>query len=381
MQVSPKPDLLTEDQNVLVPMVQAKAQNGKIESVAETSCFSTIGLYSQKPLGWGVHKFAQLFNRNSIVTKIIAIFFAVIVVLPLAAIAGIGTLLWAVGPSRPLFQFSSHAPQALPSAPLTPLSSRKLTVLTWNVGMGPDYMSEFNDLPPPYRRVDAIAGQILNQNADIVCLQEVFDEPSEQKLVEALTAAGYDCLHSALPSKIKLSTGLLVAVRRDPEYRFEIDKIAVWHYNNMVTIDKGANKGLIGLKLKANIRGKTESLYVFNTHMQADYTGTNYESTRTDQVKSMVSRMQEFIGKRSRRRRPLVVACGDLNFSRKDNKEEYRNQARNLCSVVRNVNPEGAAIDYVMFGKRHSRKDIAHKKVAVDSTVSDHNMLVGTLDL
>lgn len=367
-----------KNSNVLEPVLKEKLIDNKINEVATKSCAGFIGCYLQKPLAWGIQGVATLFVMKSLIAKTSAVFMAIIIFPIIGTLAGIGTLIWIVfGRRRPPVTITNCiAPaQRMPSSPS--LKNRNLKILTWNVALGPSYMATFNNITPPHERVKAIAKTILEKKADIVCLQEVFDEDSEKDLVEALNAQGYDCLHTVISSKVKLSSGLLMAVRRSP--LLQLTKVGMWKFTNLASWDRASSKGVLGLQVKASVNGHEKNLCFFNVHQQADYPGTNFASKRVKQINSLKQRMKEFMTE-DNSKAPLAVICGDLNFTRDNDRDEYNWQMKSLKSVVYDANPK-SSLDYILFDKHCPRDAVEYETIGVTNQISDHDILMSTVDL
>lgn len=357
---------------VLEPLFEGTFEHTRAKSIS--SIGAKIGVGLQKPFSWSLYHVVQLFLLNSIAAKTSAVFIAIIVFPITALIAGTGTLIWAVFvKSRPPFVFK----QGVDVLPPSPLAQRKLKVMTWNVALGPPYMAAVNRISPPAQRIDAIARKIFNQSPDIVCLQEVFDEESEKKLVNLLSDQGYDCVHSIISSKVKLSSGLLIAMRRQQSCSMNVLRAGTWQFKNLTHWDRAANKGLLGLDLQITHNGKTRKLFLFNMHLQADYPGTSFAAQRIQQVRSVARTMKEFIGERSKE--DLICACGDLNFARDSGNDEYKKQIHALRHLVYDGNPENS-LDYILWSK-DKKHNAASYELMPSEQISDHDALISTLDL
>ncbi|MEC7838927.1 MAG: hypothetical protein VX777_02685 [Chlamydiota bacterium] len=106
-------------------------------------------------------------------------------------------------------------------APAKPFpGNQKVTVLSWNICcLGGSLPSLFGGVLPWYKRVDGIVNKILDTDADIICLQEVFSEECVDALYQRLKEQyAHFYLHIG-PRKYsfdsneiqKLSSGLFVA--------------------------------------------------------------------------------------------------------------------------------------------------------------------------
>lgn len=182
-----------------------------------------------------------------------------------------------------------------------------LKLMSWNVGLGPGYMSYDNRLNLPYKRIGAIIDQIVRQRPDVLALQEVLDPESRDMLVGRLSSLDYHCVHSVLAAGVCLSGGLLLAVRG---HENKVRNVGVWKFTNLVNYDFWSNKGL--LKMELTIQHKIlgeKKVTLFNTHLQSDYEGKlNYSKIRTEQISAIMQEIGES-------QAANVVLLADLNFS------------------------------------------------------------------
>jgi hypothetical protein len=87
--------------------------------------------------------------------------------------------------ARNNFGFS---PSTLKTPPLTSTenllisqSDPQLNIMTWNLGLGPDFMAATNGLKNAKKRINKIVEIIEKANANIVNLQEIFSSPASDE--------------------------------------------------------------------------------------------------------------------------------------------------------------------------------------------------------
>lgn len=268
----------------------------------------SFGAHLTAPLEYIAHRFEDLrmSNRSSYIKAgrmtlyIITALFALIVAQPGIALRTIVTWL----SSNPI----AYSPAiAIPASEKE--SSDSVIVMTWNLGLGLGIMTANNQLPLSHTRVDAICEYIKRVNPHIISVQEAFDSFAAFKLVQWLNRCGYDCVGPLLADGIRLSSGLLVAVKRAKGCsNLIIKKIAAWRFNNLVMPDSLANKGLVGVKIKTS---DNKTLYIFNTHLQASYPKVAYPEVRKKQVQAIVARINEW----TENSKKNIILCGDLNYA------------------------------------------------------------------
>ena len=128
-----------------------------------------------------------------------------------------------------------------------------LTIATWNVFLRPAILTDNQK-----DRVVPISNAIIEYNADVVCLQEVFHARSRKKLIQELNDV-YP--HYLLPGRagMKQCSGLMIFSK----HRIVYDTIG--YYRSGSGIDAAARKGAQLVKIA--IEGG--EIIVVNTHLQA----------------------------------------------------------------------------------------------------------------
>ncbi|MFT5319344.1 MAG: exonuclease III, partial [Chlamydiales bacterium] len=195
-----------------------------------------------------------------------------------------GSMTYLKGPSIPFPQFSGG-----------------IKVITLNTALMPEYISTLNNMRPPYERAHEIARRLLMLDADLICLQEVFDHPSTEALSEELKSKYPFIIHSVAPRWLGLNSGLFIASK------YEMIDPTFWHFDTLSGGDLYANKGVLSVSLLVTGR---KVIQVFNTHLQAQNGRWKERLVALEQIKSIVSkRMFEnshTIGS---------LVCGDFNVA------------------------------------------------------------------
>lgn len=184
---------------------------------------------------------------------------------------------------------------------------RSFSVLFWNIcGPGGGYSISDGGVLPLWKRIDALIDRIVEKNADVNCLCEVFDVQHAKYLVDKLKDRGYvDFYYHIHPLPIGVSSGLFIASKfqtKHPEFlRFPLE--------TLVGRTKNAAKGAFFFDL-VDAAGKVFAT-IGTTHMQhseecAFPTQEEIEA-RQAQMK-MIQKKIESIAKDR-----VVFFCGDLN--------------------------------------------------------------------
>ena len=211
--------------------------------------------------------------------------------------------------------FHSSNPNPTPTAPKT--YEGKLKVLTWNVQMLPRIGSLFSCSLRKMQeeRTEWIIEHIEKSDYDLILLQECFDNKFIDAARERLERK-YP--HSILPDRphwYKLSNGLMILSK------YQLEKIENIVFKKLSQSDMFAAKGAVLVKVLLD----TQSLYVVNTHLQADYESKKYQEIRRDQLARIQS---ELIQKHLKNSESKLLVAGDLNIEEDLESAEYKSLTR-----------------------------------------------------
>jgi endonuclease/exonuclease/phosphatase family metal-dependent hydrolase len=144
--------------------------------------------------------------------------------------------------------------------------ANRLSVLTANVLCFPDpFTYFFGGVSSASLRIDQIASKILKTKADIVCLQEIWDQDIAKNLKEKLKEhyfcfiydAGNQC-GTLSPDEIGFNSGLFIASK------VPLEEIKFYPFSEMKPVKAGIKRGAIHAKFKAG----NSSWSVVATHLQ-----------------------------------------------------------------------------------------------------------------
>lgn len=226
--------------------------------------------------------------------------------------------------------------------------TKELKIMTWNTGLGPDIMSVTNRLNKQKKRINDLMKMIIKKQPNVIALQEVFDDAATNALVKGLNQNGYDCIHSIhSTSPIALSSGLLLAVKRNSGIKLTIEEIKTFKFTNLKGPDAYSGKGAVGVKLRVSTDdGINKKLLVLNTHLQASYDDKGYGHVRQQQIRSLAHTVNQW-KRQDIDQKASVILCGDLNFAQNpleqtDLVSEYPEQIKTLTEAQL-FNPNAAA--------------------------------------
>lgn len=188
--------------------------------------------------------------------------------------------------------------------------NKVFTLLSWNVcGPGAGYtISDGGVLPWP-DRLDSVVKKIIEKDADVNCLYEVFDLKAASHISEKLKAHGYKhCYFHIGPRAIGVSSGILVASK----YEIENPEFTLFPQDTLVGRTKFAAKGVFGFDLSSS--GKSFAR-IYATHLQHSEVP---EFPTAEEVKGRQKQMDVIIDKINAVRDRSIVVTGDLNLDDKE---------------------------------------------------------------
>jgi sphingomyelin phosphodiesterase len=211
--------------------------------------------------------------------------------------------------------FQSSNPNPAPATP-KPYEG-KLKVLTWNVQMVPRIGSMFSSSLRKMQeeRTEWIIEHIEKSDYDIILLQECFDNKFIDAAQERLERK-YP--HSILPNRphwYKLSNGLMILSK------YRLEKIENIVFKKLSQSDIFTAKGAVLVKVSLD----TQSLFIVNTHLQADYDEKKYQEIRKEQLASI---QKELIEKHLNGEDSKLLVAGDLNIEEDLESLEYKSLAK-----------------------------------------------------
>ncbi|PHR30030.1 MAG: hypothetical protein COA38_10915 [Fluviicola sp.] len=188
-----------------------------------------------------------------------------------------------------------------------------LKVVSWNVFLRPGILRD-----KQVKRVDSIAASLLQMNADVIVLQEVFHKKSRRRLISALS--------KSYPFHSKIGKKSIWGV---PSGNCIFSKDSILseefiYFKRSMNADKLAKKGAIAVEI--NHLGK--SFKIHSTHLQAGG-GTEGAHIRTSQLDQLAEMT------RSMGRRITSLFAGDFNIRHDDSLFKYIVKTLN----VTNLNP------------------------------------------
>jgi endonuclease/exonuclease/phosphatase family metal-dependent hydrolase len=182
-----------------------------------------------------------------------------------------------------------------------------ITLLNLNVCFLPDHLPLlYGGMTPWHHRIEKMGQRLLELDADIICLQEVFEDKASEELFQKLKDK-YAYFYFNIGAKnfgfstetSLLGSGLFVA-----------SKIAL-HNPHFVPFQDSSyqvNRGYFDFSI---MQGSKEMAHIYNTHLEA-FAGQQAEEYRKKQLVHIIESMHESIN--NSLEKTSYVLCGDLNI-------------------------------------------------------------------
>ncbi|MBS0625669.1 MAG: hypothetical protein JSS32_06430 [Verrucomicrobia bacterium] len=186
--------------------------------------------------------------------------------------------------------------------PGKPIPEEGFTLLSWNICCtGGGYSISDGGVVPWADRIDAIADQILEADADVNCIYETFDFHSAYYLMMRLREKGYvDFYFNIGPQAVGVTSGIFVASKCKLD-NVEFDRFPK---DSLVGRTKAAAKGVFSFDLGDAAR-------IFTTHLQHS---EEPQFPTPDEVKARKQQMEIIVKKVDQIKDRCVVVTGDLNL-------------------------------------------------------------------
>lgn len=287
-------------------------------------------------------------------------------------------------PKPYLYAKSAHAEKSLPK-------DGSFTLLSWNICCIAGGFSISDGGVTPWReRIEPITKKIIEKDADVNCLYEVFDLHSAFYLTDKLSQAGYTHIYYNIgPRGVGVSSGIFIASK------YEIDNLEFTEFSKelLVGSTKNANKGFVTFDLTSDQKPFAR---VFATHLQ--HSDQPAYPTK-EEIEARHGQMELIMQKIHQRENICTILTGDLNldddeyessfwkqdFQRKETKKTWGGD--HYCATLsgKKVSPS-LNLDYLLVtngsAKSFSTQIVEtgfDPKIYTSLALSDHRGLLGTI--
>jgi len=253
------------------------------------------------------------------------------------------------------------------------LSGNSFSLLTLNACCMPGGLPFlFGGMTPASERVDKIAEKILQEDADVVCLQEIHDEQAAFKLIEGLKHCYAHFYFNIGPLIAGQNSGLFIASK------YATEQPSFTAFNSFEGKQRFVNKGFFDFFIKNQDR---RIAHIFNTHLQPSKIDTQptpaEKIAREKQLKQMMEKVNKFS-----KEIPLQLMTGDFNIIA--GSEEYKSSL--ISKELQDISSE---VTSGTWSEAFENKDRAHVFLKLDytllkgssTTASCKTKLVSSFDL
>lgn len=202
-----------------------------------------------------------------------------------------------------------------------------MKVVSFNICCLPKIFNLFGN---PLKRINKINQLINSLDADIVCLQEVFDK----KIIRIIKQTfKYHIFHIESTTFLALNNGLMI-LSRTP-----IVNSGIEYFKNKCGEDSISEKGMIYIETFIN----NKKYMIVNTHLNADaYLSSRNKSTRTRE--KQMSMLQNFIQTNFGKN---IILCGDFNI------DFYESEIHQKFISMFNITQKEKTITYPNLNKQY----------------------------
>lgn len=239
-------------------------------------------------------------------------------------------------------------------------------IISWNIACLPNKINFFRN---PNKKINSIIDKVLELDANIICLQEVFDFDIMEKVRTELEKENYN-MHTSKKEGLISKNGLLTATKNEMLDTYEID------FSMYTGAEYLIKKGI----LTSKINYKHQDILIHNTHLQSNSIYTLDDlccSVRQKQKEEMYSYLENNKNK-------INVLAGDLNDDL--NTVEHQDLLKHIpfSEIVHNTEklltfPKyKEQLDYIIINKKFGANYWCEN--TFDNKLSDHNIIGVDLD-
>ena len=182
----------------------------------------------------------------------------------------------------------------------TDLTASTIRVISYNTLLMPDFIAVRNKHRPSSERLEEIAELLIKKDAEVICLQEVFDPNLARELSLRLSSAGYYVARELSSSAVSLNSGLLIASKypiKNPQFK---------PHSVCFGADKMAGKGV----LTVDIALSDKIITIANTHLNGGGSEENLASYHARMIQAY--EMNQFLEQKGSN---AIIVAGDMNVS------------------------------------------------------------------
>lgn len=245
-----------------------------------------------------------------------------------------------------------------------------LKIISYNISALPKW---FNLNGNPLKRIEEIIDLLIKNDADVICLQEVFDIKIKNRIAQELLK--YDFHYKPSNSMFYLSSGLMILSK------YNIISKGFEAYNNYSGEDSFSEKGILFITIEINNTVYT----IINTHLNANAIFSLYRRC----IKTREKQMDQLLKFVKNSNRDNILLCGDFNIDLYDyqtmfykitNIYKYNISSINFINITTNkklitCSKSNKQLDYIFYFYNRP-KHINFNYELIKSKLSDHYPII-----
>ncbi len=221
---------------------------------------------------------------------------AIVTTLPGIALREVGARLQ----KNPFTYFHAEGPdKVLPE-------DRTFSLLSWNIcGTTSGHVITDGGVLPLTYRINEIINKIVEKDADVNCLNEVYDIQTANYMIERLKQTGYHHFYFNMgPGGIRVPSGIFIASK----YKINHPEFTQYPQDSLVGRTKHNSKGVFAFDLESR---RENFARIYSSHLQHS---EESQFPTEEEVESRKKQMQIIIDKMDKIRDRCLVLTGDLNL-------------------------------------------------------------------
>lgn len=226
------------------------------------------------------------------------------------------------------------------------------------------------------KTIEAIANYFNDNNADICCVQELFDNEANEALAEAMTKHGYHATDRLdRPTVITLfNGGVRCFVKNIDSPTLQTRMHFFTHkIDFFIGGDATANKGAEQISFDHQGHG----VHIFNTHLQAYYPGReHYTEITLAQCLELKEIIEQQIKEGIINPHDRVILCGDFNIPKPHAESEETPLFQKMKAIL---GPNVTFLDYADKQQHTRSRTNTHNRHEPKSSDNDVNLDLGLL--
>lgn len=190
-------------------------------------------------------------------------------------------------------------------------ANSSFSLLSWNICFVPGgYSITDGGVLPYFYRAEKITKEILNKDADVVCLYETFDTGSAMDLAEALKSQYSHIYFNISPRTVGTSSGIFIA-SKFPITEFDVE---LFPEDTLIGTTKYSAKSIVGFTIQSEEKDVARILTSHAQHAEEPEFPTEDEIAANRKQMEIIKEKVRIVADKNL----AVIISGDLNVCRKN---------------------------------------------------------------